>query len=241
MAPVESTNPQRSTTDVAHVLEHLATCKPFNPDSNKGRVPKALGHASTRLNLLGLSMLISFVLLGLVIRGAGEATGWLKVSILVVGQLLIPMVGVMSLICTTAADLLHALEMRKHQGRNWANSYNHDAAQVETLSVFPLNVLKTADAWFEQKIKRVERRQIRFFGGNDKLALFTLIAAGWASWKEVNGLIQGVGPSWLLFGLAFIAGMTLGGLALSHQWERMGYLRDLLTLAIKRSEAATAE
>ncbi|KQW46696.1 hypothetical protein ASD88_09995 [Pelomonas sp. Root662] len=188
--------------------------------------------------MIGLPLLACVAIFAWLRYGIGSVGPSLDWLLWFFGLGVMPLVAVVSLFCTVAAEVLHFREMQQRQGQNWASEYENDASYADSLAKFSIDVLRSADAWFEQKIKRIERRQTRFFGGHDKLALLTLIAAGWASWKEIRGLLQGGEPPWFLLGLALLGGILLGGLTLSSQWERMGYLRDLLAMAIKRKEAA---
>lgn len=236
--PLPSTGESSPDLNVGAVLERLAACVPFDMERTKGRWSKALGRSAVTANLIGLSLLPLFAMAGGLRYGLESGAGVLDGALLLVGMVLLPFAGLASLLCTMASDALHWVAMHKRRGSHWAAAYAHDSLNADDLLPFPLDALRAADTWFDQKIKRMERRQARFFGGNDRLALFTLIAAVWAVWKEVQGLVLGAEPSWLLWGLALLGGMMLGGLMVSRELEKMAYLRDLLALAIKRQEAA---
>jgi hypothetical protein len=240
-AASEPTDKQAPGSDVRAVLEQLSTCMPFDAEGTRSARSKVLNRIAARANLIGLPLLAGVAIFAWFRYGIGSVGPSLDWLLLFFGLGVMPLLGVVSFVCIVTAEVLDFREMQERQGQNWASAYEKDASHAESLSKFPADALRLADAWFEQKIKRLERRQIRFFGGNDKLALLTLLAAGWASWKEIRSLLQGGEPPWFLLGLALLGGMLLGGLMLSRQWERMGYLRDLLAMAIKRKDAVAAE
>lgn len=239
--PLRASGNADRDSKVPGVLEHLAACAPFSMERTKSRWSKRWATWATTANLVGLSLLPLFAVAGALRHEFGSSVGLLDLLLLGMGLVGLPLIGLFSLLSTIASDMLHLVEMHRHRGRIWAAGYTHDMTHVDGLLQFEPGDLRAADAWLEQKSKRAERRQARFFGGNDKLALLTLVAAGWAAWKEVQGLVIGAEPSWLLWGLAFLGGLTLGGLLVSRELERMAYLRDLVALAIKRQEAATLQ
>lgn len=239
--PLHASGDAAQDLKVAGILEHLAACAPFSTECAKGRWSKRWARWATTANLIGLSLLPLFAIAVALRHEFGSSAGILDLPLLGMGLVGLPLIGLFSLLCTIASDALHLMEMHWHRGRIWAAGYTHDMTHVEGLLHFEQGDLRAADVWLEQKSKRAERRQARFFGGNDKLALLTLVAAGWAAWKEVQGLVIGTEPSWLLWGLAFLGGLTFGGLLVSRELERMAYLRDVVTLAIKRREAIALE
>lgn len=115
-----------------------------------------------------------------------------------------------------------------------AVQFSHDLVNAKSIADTSLEVLDLADEWLNQKIKRIERRLSFFFGGADKLALFALVSAGWAMGKEmISGATLTGLPDLILFGLAALVGMAIGGIALRKVADRLSYNREIVALAKK--------
>ncbi len=94
--------------------------------------------------------------------------------------------------------------------------------------------LDLADKWLEKETRRIEARLAFFFGSADKVALLALVGAGWAAWKDVLGSALSSSGSAIWFGLAFLSGVALGGLALRRSLNELMYQRDLISLATQK-------
>lgn len=144
-----------------------------------------------------------------------------------------------ALVLLIGSGLASTVRDYRQFGRICQEEAAHDYEAATQLASYSLEALEAADRWVEQKLRRLERRQIRFFGGPDKLALAVVLIAGWAAWKEVKAALLLWQPSVLLFGTAFLVGLAIGGVAISHIADRLAYQRDLLhiakTLTIKSS------
>lgn len=106
-----------------------------------------------------------------------------------------------------------------------------DYQRAAQLASYPVSTLDAVDRWLEHKVKRMERRQLRFFGGSDKLAIVALMVAAWTTWKEVGSALLSWQPSPLLFGVAFALGLAIGGLLASRLMDRLNDQRSLLQIA----------
>lgn len=104
-------------------------------------------------------------------------------------------------------------------------------ADASRLVHFSPAALEAADNWLEQKVKRMERRFVRFFGGSDKLAVAAIAAAGWSIWKDTGAKVLSLHMSPLFFGFAFLFGLAIGGMVSVQLADRLVYQRDLLQTA----------
>jgi hypothetical protein len=123
----------------------------------------------------------------------------------------------------------------------------HDFRNAARIAQLDRDGLSLADRWLEQEIKRVDYRMLVFFGGSDKLALFSLAGVAWAVWKELAARAP-LPMDWpIVFGVAFFAGLVFGSMLSRRFVVEMTYQRDLIQLSMStpahgetRSEPTTA-
>lgn len=106
-----------------------------------------------------------------------------------------------------------------------------DFANVVPLGAFAPDALRRADQWLAFKQNMTEKRQSIIFGGSDKVALFALIASGWAVWEKV-GQEAGVLTAYpVIFGIALLVGLAMGGFVNRLVLMRIEYQRGIIQLA----------
>lgn len=143
------------------------------------------------------------------------------------------LVAVLALSLQLVSALTSLLLYRRDAPRRRVLQFEHDLTNAKALAGVPSEALELADDWLAQKMKRIERRLSFFFGGADKIALFAIVGACWVTGKELltSNTITASEP--VLYGLAFLAGMTLGGVSLRLVADRFAYQRDIIALAHK--------
>lgn len=139
--------------------------------------------------------------------------------------------ALMSLALQTVSGISSMFRYQQRIGKVWESECMHDHEMAARLESVPREALEAVDRWLELKIKRVERRQIRFFGGSEKLALFGVVAGAWSVWKETGTALASWQPSPLLFGVALFTGFALGGMVVARLLDRLAYQRDVLQIA----------
>lgn len=157
-------------------------------------------------------------------------TGLLLRAVIIVAAL-VQSFALASLVLSVASGITSFVIRYRRIGHECASEISHDHEMAGRLTSYPMEALGAVDSWLDQKMKRMERRQLRFFGGSDKLAIATLLTAGWSTWKEVGSALTLWEPSPLLFGAAFLFGLAMGGMTLAALSERFAYQRDLLQIA----------
>lgn len=143
----------------------------------------------------------------------------------------VQVLGIASALLWITADLSGSIALYRRFGSICLDDFAHDLVSAGRIAAFPLEARELAAFWVEQKIKRMERHQLRFIGGSDKLALSAVLLAGWTAWKEVGPVLSTWNPSPQLFVAALIVGLTVGGLAAARKMDRLRYQLDVLQLA----------
>jgi hypothetical protein len=215
---------------VAKVLATLNDLHP-RPDTPPPRsaLAQAASLGSTRLLIASGGLLGALALLGglhfLSPLPRAVVMGAVGLGIAVQG------IALLAMLLHIVSDLGTLLGQHRRRGESSQDEAMHDHDMAARLLVHPVKALEATDRWLAQKTHRLERRQTRFFGGPDKLALVALMAAGWTAWKDVGADVLSWQPSPLLFGVALLVGLALGGMAVLRRVDQLAYQRDLLQIA----------
>jgi hypothetical protein len=145
--------------------------------------------------------------------------------------ILVQLSAVTSLLLQIGSGVAFAIHRYRWSGEIQAQECLLDHGNAMRLLKFDGPVLASADLWIEQKIKRLERGQVRFFGGSDKLAVIAVVSIAWTTWKELGLTLTSWQPTPLIFGVAFLVGLVLGGLSVARSVESLWYQKDVLQLA----------
>lgn len=170
---------------------------------------------------------VILIILILIYNNMNRPSGIFK-TIILLSAIFTQLLAVFSMLVQLIKNIEEILYRRSYVGELCRQEFLHDIKYSKKLATYSLEALDAADQWLEQKIKRLERRQLRFFGGPDKLAIIALIVGGWAAWKEVGSEVMAMQFSPLLFGAAFIVGLALGGVLVGQVIEKLCYYRDLI-------------
>jgi len=233
----KTSDPKRVNRQVVDVIGALSDMSASEQNSAKPRVERVATRWSTRL------LIASGVGMGLLVVLVGIHRFIPLPRVALIGALglsaFIQVLSLGALLLQVASGIASAVVHYRSIGRICQSEVSRDYEMATRLASYPAEALEAADRWLEQKVKRMERRQVRFFGGSDKLAVAVLVAAAWATWKEVGPTLLSWQPSPLLFAVAFLLGLAIGGTVVSQMVDRFNYQRDLLQIAKSLAAAAT--
>jgi hypothetical protein len=136
-----------------------------------------------------------------------------------------------ALLLQAAAGAGHLWLSARRSGPVRQRRLEHDFAQARRLGHFEEGALAGADRWIEQEVRRIESRRIFFVGGAEKLALAAWLGMGWSVWQALVGESLPTAGAPLVYGLALLACVIVGGLAMRRSVARLTYQRDLIALA----------
>lgn len=152
--------------------------------------------------------------------------------------LLIQVLSIGSIGLHVAGEIVTQVVLHRRIGEADQAEFLQDDEFATRLAAHSPENIAEVDRWIELKLKRMERRQVRFFGGSDKLALTVVAVAAWAAWEKLGAMhLDWTSPS-LMFGAALLVGLVFGGMMVSRRADKLLYQRDLLqtakALAIER-------
>ncbi|WP_387467279.1 hypothetical protein [Photorhabdus sp. RM323S] len=111
---------------------------------------------------------------------------------------------------------------------------------------YSLTELNYSIDWLNIKIQRVRSRINDFFG--EKTAILSILGLAYSAIQVIGGLnklsdtiskglfTSGAVNTLIVFGLAFLLGLSLGALALKNIANHLQYLKEILELAKKSKE-----
>lgn len=120
---------------------------------------------------------------------------------------------------------------------------DNDEQNIEKLMPYSITELNYAIDWLNIKIQRVKLRINDFFG--EKTAVLSIIGLAYSAIQGYGGLNKlgdtlskglfnsGTTNTLIIFGLAFLLGLSLGALALKNVANNLQYLKEILELAKK--------
>lgn len=120
---------------------------------------------------------------------------------------------------------------------------DNDEQNIQNLMPYSITELNYSIDWLNIKIQRVKLRISDFFG--EKTAVLSIIGLAYSAIQGLGGLDKlgdtiskglfnsGTANTLIVFGLAFLLGLSLGALALKNAANHLQYLKEMLELAKK--------
>jgi len=169
-----------------------------------------------------LALLMAFVEISKTIELAGICIAIGAISLALGGLVL----STTSLLLAVASSFMQDASIR-------AQEHDHDLANVAELLPFEERTLSCALKSMEIRIDRMQQRTAYLIGGNDKLSLLAIVGLSWTVWTNypLNSAIWNEKP--FVFGMAFLAGITMGGVLVNLVLRRYRYQKDILQLALE--------
>lgn len=213
------------STSVTEVVRTLNDLQPFERLGRGGRTERWAARWSRRLLLAAFACLA-------VLAGCSLLREWLPLPahVLLAALSVLSVLSLSALLLVLTQTVIAIVADQRTAAQLIARECAHDVDNARELAAFTDDALDSALAWVEIKIKSLERRYVRLFGGADKFALVAVIGGAWLIWS--HGLIAMTWePSPALVGVALLAGLFMGGYLSTLKLNKLAYERDLLLLA----------
>lgn len=124
------------------------------------------------------------------------------------------------------------LNFRNDAMRRFLIEVEFDMGKALELRKFSSEHLRLAQQIFETKIARIQARLMMFLGGPDKIAIMSLATMGWAAWNEFPNVESSIAYNALYFGVAFLGGLSIGGVMLNVVMQRYAYYVELIKFSL---------
>jgi hypothetical protein len=219
---------------VAQVLERLNDLEPLKSAESESWLERQGGRLSKIL--MRMAVVLFLALCGLAVANyfGVMPRSWVTGALVLAGGS--AACAIASMAVQSLVGLVTIVMFKAYSARTRVLECAKDFANASKLHAFSSELLRDADCWLALKQKMIEQRQIFFFGGSEKLALFAMVGVGWIVWKEVSVDLKSWALSPTLIGVCFLAGLALGGMLNRVVLARIEYQRGLVSLALRVEE-----
>ncbi|MCT8345068.1 hypothetical protein LG003_20020 [Photorhabdus kleinii] len=123
---------------------------------------------------------------------------------------------------------------------------DNDEQNIEKLMPYSLTELNYSIDWLNIKIQRVKSRINDFFG--EKTAILSILGLSYSAIQAIGGFNKlsdtiskgifnsGTANTLIVFGLAFLLGLSFGALALKNIANHLQYLKEIIEITKKLKE-----
>lgn len=228
--------------NIPHIITALHAMQPVTASQTKSNVQR---HSEKAVNwTLYTGGAAFFVLLGFAAaKMAGAALPDWAIDIALVSGVAAMILPFISLAIGIGASFWSVITFQKESLRSFLIEITHDDAHMDSLLAFQKKELIEVKALLELKINRIKNRLGMFVGGPEKVALFSLAAMGWSTFKEFSSLDRNP-PNIPLLGTnlydilwytaAFLTGIALGAVMMNRQRQHYLYQVEILDMAIAK-------
>lgn len=209
--------------------------KPLPVSALVTRFDRIFARAANWLRWSGFGLFLGILAFAAWVKVRGPLHGgWLTAALaLCLASMALAM---LSIVVDAIPNLVTIVRFRKVARRRLLLEIDHDLKHTQTLVTFERRLIEKTDKLLSIKIERLKGHIGLALGGADKIALFSLAGMGWAALQEIHQIGLGWRHDALIYGLAFMGGLAIGGVLLNDVIRRYSYQRDLLTLALERLE-----
>ncbi|WP_448512302.1 hypothetical protein [Photorhabdus laumondii] len=154
--------------------------------------------------------------------------------------------GIVYLFTPIIPGLKFMLNFKKEIFNDLICEIDNDEQNIQKLLPYSLAELNYSIDWLNLKIQRLKSRVNDFFG--EKTAVLSIIGLAYSTVQGFGGLNKlgdaiskglfnsGTANTLIVFGLAFLLGLSLGALALKNIVNHLQYLKEIIEMARKVKE-----
>ncbi|HHF8685872.1 TPA: hypothetical protein ACPT8D_006077, partial [Klebsiella pneumoniae] len=151
--------------------------------------------------------------------------------------------GIIYLFTPIIPGVKFMLNLKKEIFNDLICEIDNDEQNVEKVMPYSLTELEYSIDWLNMKIQRVRSRINDFFG--EKTAILSVLGLAYSAIQAIGGLnkisetiskgifTSGTANTIIVFGLAFLLGLSLGALTLKNIANHLQYLKEILEMAKK--------
>ncbi|EOC0588758.1 hypothetical protein ACI01G_003989, partial [Cronobacter sakazakii] len=151
--------------------------------------------------------------------------------------------GIIYLFTPIIPGVKFMLNLKKEIFNDLICEIDNDEQNVEKVMPYSLTELEYSIDWLNMKIQRVRSRINDFFG--EKTAILSVLGLAYSATQAIGGLnkisetiskgifTSGTANTIIVFGLAFLLGLSLGALTLKNIANHLQYLKEILEMAKK--------
>lgn len=212
---------------------------PYKNINNKSRLLKKVQVHSFLISLLSLFLMVILALVYKVSNLPKDPFILPSLFLYVLNSL----AGIIYLFTPIIPGVKFMLNLKKEIFNDLICEIDNDEQNVEKVMPYSLTELEYSIDWLNMKIQRVRSRINDFFG--EKTAILSVLGLAYSAIQAIGGLnkisetiskgifTSGTANTIIVFGLAFLLGLSLGALTLKNIANHLQYLKEILEMAKK--------
>ncbi|AHG21064.1 hypothetical protein Z042_16750 [Chania multitudinisentens RB-25] len=228
---------------VNHIIKILSSIKPYAPHTYKNRTDKIIDKIHGRLFMTGVIFLALLACLIALYRLTDLFRNDTMVYIIFGVYFGVTITGLLIMMLPPILGIKHLINWKKETSDDFVCEISHDEQNAMLLLDYSEKELLYAIHWLQTKINRINLRVSSFFG--EKTAVLSVLALTYSAVQSSIGFdklsqtftedlfTSGISNTFIMFGLAFLLGISLGALMLKKVANHQLYLKEIVELAIK--------
>lgn len=230
---------------VNQIIKTISKMNSYAPYNQINKKSNLLRKVQVYSFLTSLISLVLMVIMAVIYKIFDLPKGPFLLSVLIL-YALNSLAGIIYLFTPIIPGVKFMLNFKKEIFNDLICEIDNDEQNIEKLMPYSLTELNYSIDWLNIKIQRVKSRINDFFG--EKTAVLSIIGLAYSAVQGFGGLDKlgdtiskgifnsGTANTLIVFGLAFLLGLSLGALALRHISNHLQYLKEILELAKKEKE-----
>lgn len=231
---------------INQIIKILGTIKPYKPYTYKSKTEKIIDKIHGKLVVLGLVLIAVLVFFVILYKLDNRFQTTTIADIILTLYLSGMLTGLMIMILPPILGIKHLVDWKRETFNDFICEISHDEENAKLLLDHSENELLYANHWLLLKINRITVRVSTFFG--EKTAVLSILGLCYSAVQAsigfdklskafINGhFTSDTANTFIMFGLAFLLGISLGALMLKKVASHQLYLKEIveLTMTIKK-------
>ncbi|MFE8152966.1 hypothetical protein RBA63_13940 [Brenneria goodwinii] len=228
---------------INQIIKILSGIKPYAPYTYKSKTDKIIDKIHGRLVVTGI-IIIAVLALCVILYKSSDFFKTDIITYIVFGLYFVgTIIGLIIMILPPILGIKHLIDWKREAFNDFVCEISHDEENAKLLLDYSEKELLYAIHWLQMKINRIIIRVSGFFG--EKTAVLSVLGLCYSAVQSsigfnklsqtfTDGLFtSNISNTFIIFGLAFLLGISLGALMLKKVANHQLYLKEIVELAIR--------
>lgn len=228
---------------INQIIKILSGIKPYAPYTYKSKIDKVIDKIHGKLVIFGLVLITTLALFVILYKCTDFFETDTIAYIIFVLYLLGTLTGLVIMILPPILGVKHLIDWKRETFDDFICEIFHDEENAKLLLNYSEKELSYTIHWLLLKINRITIRISSFFG--EKTAVLSILGLCYSAVQSSIGFnklsqtfiegyfTSGTANTLIMFGLAFLLGISLGALMLKKVANHQLYLKEIVELAIR--------
>lgn len=236
---------------INHIIKILSSVKPYTPHTYKSKTDKIIDKMNGTLALFA-ALILFLLLIAISLYKLFEPFRCNLMICIIFGLYFIgTTIGIVIMLLPPISGMKYLINWKKETSNDLIFEISHDEENAKLLLEYSEKELLYSIYWLQMKINRINIRVSSFFG--EKTAVLSVLALTYSAVQSsigfdklshtfTQGLFSsGVVNTFIMFGLAFLLGLSLGALMLKKVANHQLYLKEIVELTLRLQKNAQDE